>query len=160
MEAGEYRVEMVGGREVKIDAEDLSLFLACPWNIHSSEPNRFYLSCRINGKRAYFHRLAIGAPPGREVDHVNGDTLDNRRSNLRLCTSTENKRNQTASRSTPSGYKGVSLSHKSKPWRANITVCGRQYLLGNFETKEEAARAYNDAARIVFGPFARLNDVN
>lgn len=103
------------------------------------------------------HRLIMGVAEKLvteiEVDHANGDRLDNRRSNLRLCTRKENARN-VASRSR-SGFKGV-MKVRSK-WQAKIQVAGRVERLGSFDTPEEAARAYDVAATRLHGPFAKLN---
>lgn len=100
------------------------------------------------------------------VDHINGDKLDNRRSNLRLATRTENEANKLKRRThggkaTTSRYKGVSMNRdkaRKKPWRAHITNKdqGLTYL-GSFATEVEAAKKYNEAALEMFGEFAKLN---
>ena len=92
------------------------------------------------------------------VDHINGDGLDNRRSNLRSATKQQNTFNQKA-RGGTSKYKGVCREEKSNSWRAYITHNGRRISLGRHQTEEDAATAYNLAARKLFGDFARANDV-
>jgi hypothetical protein len=94
----------------------------------------------------YLHRQLLEAPPGSYVDHINGDTLDNRRANLRLCTASLNAVNKTA-RSPRTGFRGVYRDRRA--YRAQITVNGRIRSLGQFDTPEAAAAA--------FGEFARLN---
>jgi hypothetical protein len=90
------------------------------------------------------------------IDHINGDKLDNRRSNLRICTQAENVRNQKKTRYPRlSHYKGVSKDHGC--WRARITKDRVWYCLGYFRTEEAAAQAYNQAAQELFGEYARLN---
>lgn len=101
------------------------------------------------------HRLVLNAPKGMEVDHINGDRLDNRRENLRLVTRQQNARNRGANRSNRSGYKGVSLGHSA--WLAYIAISGKNIALGSFKTAEDAAKAYNEAAIKLFGEHARLN---
>lgn len=111
---------------------------------------------RRNGKRVvvYMHRLIAEAPAGSEADHINRDSLDNRRANLRAATRKENMRNRGYRRSRP-GYKGTSAS--GRYWRAQIMVDGKQILLGTYNRQIEAAMAYDAAAREYFGEFAALN---
>lgn len=123
-----------------------------------------YAATRLPGveKMALMHRLLLDAPDCMSVDHVNGCTLDNRRSNLRLCSVSENRANapKPAARrgrvaaSTP--YKGVYLNQSGNPY-AQIRHQGKHHYLGVFRSLEEAARAYDTAAKQFFGPFAFLN---
>jgi hypothetical protein len=93
-----------------------------------------------------------------EVDHVNGDGLDNRRSNLRVCTHAENARNQSSrTRMSTSRFRGVVWAKDRRKWRAMIGDNGRTVHLGNFTDEIEAAQAYDRAAREMYGAFARLN---
>lgn len=104
------------------------------------------------------HRLILNAPPGFQVDHINGDGLDNRRSNLRLATYSQNQANRhTRIFTNTSGYRGVSFKKQDRRWRAQITVEGRYQHLGYFNTPEEAARAYDRAFYEAFGEYATLN---
>ena len=93
---------------------------------------------------------------GSEVDHINRDKLDNRRSNLRLVTHTQNCVNASLRVTNTSGFKGVNF-YRGKYWRAYIRVNYRHISLGFFPTAEAAARAYDEAAREHFGEFAFLN---
>lgn len=102
------------------------------------------------------HRLLTGATGKNVVDHINGDTLDNRRENLRVCTTQENLRNAAPRANTATGLKGVSLTRKGR-FKAGITVDGNRHHLGVFDTPEEAGAAYDRAAIARFGEFARLN---
>jgi len=91
------------------------------------------------------------------VDHINGNGLDNRRLNLRPATITENVRNQRLRRNSTSGFKGVRWHQTARKWHARIKVDEARQHLGLFATAEEAARAYDAAARAGFGEFAALN---
>jgi hypothetical protein len=100
----------------------------------------------------------MDAPVGTEVDHINGNTLDNRRSiNLRLSDHRRNSGNRGPNSNNTSGFKGVSFDKESGKYSANIRDHGKQKKLGRFPTAELAARAYDRAAVEVFGEFAWLN---
>lgn len=110
-----------------------------------------------NGKRkgCSLHRFLTGFPPY-HVDHANGDGLDNRRSNLRAATKSQNAQN---SRLKPHKFKGVTYDKKWKRFYARIGVNGKNIRLGGFATAKEAAMAYNKAAAQHFAQFARLNQI-
>jgi len=92
------------------------------------------------------------------VDHINGNGLDNRRSNIRLSTYSHNSANMKKYEGT-SKYKGVSWMKNKKSWLAQINSKGKHWYLGRFKNEEDAAIVYNVAAQLVFGKFARLNNV-
>jgi hypothetical protein len=98
----------------------------------------------------------MGDPAGMHVDHINGNTLDNRRENLRSVTHAQNLMNQKLSRANKSGFKGVSMDRSSGKWRAHITKDGIVRQLGYFPTPELAHEAYCTAAAIFHGEFARV----
>lgn len=113
----------------------------------------------IDGKSTEIalHRLLTGFRSDVQVDHIDGNKLNNRRCNLRLCTSTQNSFNRELGRNNRSGFKGVYFRKDSKKWRAYISVNRLWKNLGHFATKEDAAKAYNVGAIIYHGDFARLN---
>lgn len=100
-------------------------------------------------------RLIMGEPAGLLVDHKNGDTLDNRRENLRLATRQQNRTNTGIQQNNTSGYKGVYRS--GSLWSASITVNYRKVSLGSYLDPEDAAKAYDVAALKYFGEFAKTN---
>ena len=116
---------------------------------------------RENGKKLaiYLHREIVNAPIGLEVDHINGNPLDNRRSNLRLCTHAQNMANRKQHKHSAARFKGVRWCRDHKKWRAEIYVRGKRIHLGYFANDEDAAKAYNEAATLHFGEFARPNEV-
>lgn len=113
-----------------------------------------------NGKQRieYMHRVILDAQPGVQVDHIDGDGLNNSRSNLRGATASQNMANRGATKHNKSGYKGVTAWRNR--WRAKVKAAGQIFYLGLFDTKEDAALAYDAKALALFGAFARLNFPN
>lgn len=107
--------------------------------------------------RVRMHQLILPCPPGLEPDHQNGDTLDNRRRNLRPATAQQNGFNRSKHKDGSSSYKGVSWKTDKQKWRARISVGGTETHLGDFLSEENAAREYDRAATVHHGVFARLN---
>ncbi len=105
------------------------------------------------------HREILGLDHGdrRQVDHINGDGLDNRKENLRICDTSKNVINRSIGKINTSGYKGVNWRKKSKKWVARIGFNNKRIYLGDFNNKEDAARAYDTAALKYYGEFAKLN---
>jgi len=156
-----------------ISQEDEEL-ASMPWQARKGGPDKtyFYSVNRVHvGKNqkieTFMHNLVwermMGepVPEGYLVDHRNRDKLDNRRSNLRLASRTQNEANKAKRKGkTSSQYKGVTFSKGlKKPWRAVITADKKNYSLGYYHTEAEAAREYNEKAKELFGEFAYLNDV-
>jgi hypothetical protein len=106
-------------------------------------------------KVAWF--LHYGEWPDGHIDHINRDKQDNRMVNLRLASSSENGMNSSKQKGATSQYKGVSWYAKYKKWRSTIMKDGVQKHLGHYNTEEEAARAYDKAAKEIFGEYANLN---
>lgn len=125
-------------------------------------PNSYgYLTTGIDGVSHPVHRLVWfyvhGKWPEGQIDHINGDRTDNRIENLRQATIAQNVRNRGVQRHNKCGFKGVSFKVADKRWRASIGMNGKSMHIGLFDTAEEAARAYDDAAIRHYGEFAKLN---
>lgn len=91
------------------------------------------------------------------VDHINGDSLDNRKCNLRLCTQLQNMKNLSLYKRNTTGHKGVSYRKESGRYRARITNDNKTYTIGHYKTAKEAAIAYNEVAKVMHGEYANLN---
>lgn len=105
----------------------------------------------------YMHREIMNTPDGFQTDHINGNKLDNRKSNLRLVTFQQNGWNAKRASHNTSGYKGV--SKRGNRWSASIHLNNKKIHLGYFGKKEDAANAYNKAAKKFFGEYAKLNNL-
>lgn len=123
----------------------------------------------ITNKGLFMHRVIMGNPINKQIDHINGNRLDNRRCNLRICTRSQNNMNRIKI-INKHGFKGIYFQKRIKGkksnrktifnhWYAQISINGKRIKLGSFATKEDAAKAYNLAALKYFGPFARLNSL-
>jgi len=128
------------------------------WYAHSPPTSKKYYA--MNGTRdILIHRVVMKAPKGVQVDHINGDPLDNRKENLRICTPSENCRNRKVRRDSKSGYKGVEMksSGRFQAYIGNPDKKSRHIRLGTYDAPEQAARAYDRKAIELHGEFALLN---
>ena len=150
-------IQLTQGKVVLVDDEDFDWLSKSNW--HYSKGYAVRTSTKESGKQRtiLMHREIIKTPDGMETDHINGNGIDNRRENLRICTGSENRRNKKRNRKNISGYKGVCFYKRDKNWRVQIDVRKQHIFLGYFDTAEEAARVYDDAAKKYHGEFANLN---
>ena len=142
---------------------DYEWLMRWKWFAHwavAGEWESFYVlrGKKLNGKRQSIQmaREILGLSPDdeRQADHINHDTLDHRRCNLRIVTSSQSNQNKRMYRNNTSGFKGVSFYVPMQKWLARIKSDGRSYHLGYFYTREEAAAAYRKAADRLHGEFA------
>ena len=143
-------IPLASGWIAKVDDEDFDFLIKTKWHCNTG------YACSSNGLR--MHRVITQAPDGMHVDHIDGNKLNNQKSNLRICTNAQNRRNQKRRESNLSGFKGVRRNLSPiNPWTAQIKLNNKQINLGVFKTAKEAALAYDVAAKIHHGEFARLN---
>lgn len=135
-----------------VDDADFEAVSRVKWYPHKVS-GHIYARGEVCGKRTYLHRMLLNPERQKVVDHINGNTLDNRRSNLRIATRAENSRNCPASKGR--AFKGV--FPQASGYMARIVVSRKPKYLGYFKNIEDAARAYDVAAVKEFGEFARLN---
>lgn len=110
--------------------------------------------------RILVHRYITDCPLNLEVDHIDGNRLNNQKSNLRIVNSSQNKMNRGSRKDCKSGFKGVSWHNKNSKWVSRIMINGKYKHLGQFETKEQAAETYNMYAKESFKEFAWLNPIH
>jgi hypothetical protein len=162
------RIPLTRGLFALVDDEDFERVNRFKWYA-SEDAGRWYAirRVRIGPKKTRgisLHRFLMSTPDGLETDHINGDRLDNRKQNLRVCTRLENSRNcgkrrpnGTATSDFVGVFRQTRSANRPKPWRSKIRVDGHDMYLGWFDTDSAAARAYDEAAKKHFGEFARLN---
>jgi len=152
-------VPLTKGLEALVSPQDFDMVREFKWCAtrggRTSYASRQVRSSDGKWSVGLMHRLIMAPPQGLLVDHINGNGLDNRRENLRLCSHAENIRNQQSRLGTSSRFKGVWM-HSGK-WAAMIEHNGDKINLGRFDCEERAARQYDRAARVFFGRFARTN---
>lgn len=155
-------IKLTQGKVTLVDDDDYEWLSKNKWCVHKKTKGGFYaqrgVSRKAQGKKrvVMMHRVIMDAPKGMSVDHIDGDGLNNQRSNLRICTQSENSRNRGATSINKSGFKGVSWKKTNKKWQVTIGFNAKRKYLGLFTTKEEAYKAYCDACLELHGQFARL----
>jgi hypothetical protein len=149
-------VKLTQGKVALIDDEDWELVSKYSWYAYKNKHGNTFYAATTNSKnfKIRMHRLIMNTPSGKQVDHINGNGLDNRRVNLRVCTNSQNHMNGQKVHGK-SVYRGVCKDRKW--WKARICVNRQQINLGLFTDEIEAAKAYDEAASKYFGQFANIN---
>jgi hypothetical protein len=154
-------IKLSQGLFALVDDEDFEPMLEHYWHaVNGGSGNKYAArKVRVDGKTQviFMHKVLARTPPGMLTDHINGNTLDNRKANLRMCNRWENARNRRVHKNSKHGFKGVHAA--GNRFQAVIRVDRKLMHLGTFKTAGEAALKYNEAARELFGDFCRLNNV-
>src|SRR5689334_3411959 len=145
-------IQLRKGHIAIVDDADYDVLSAHRWYLETNG----YVRAKINGQMVSMHRFLMSLSRGQkiDVDHINGIRHDNRRSNLRLCTRSQNLGNQSLKRENSSGYKGVSWDKSKRKWQVKITFQGKQFHLGRYDDPEVAHQVYVREANRLFGEFA------
>lgn len=163
MKTLEYRKRSGKSYVILMDDEDFELFGHLPWNVHGRHDNitrNRSASERIlgAGQKIYLWREITKCPEGMTVDHVNGNRLDNRRCNLRVCSHKENNWNKGAERRNATGFRGVFFCKPNNNWSCHFkTPDGRRLTKGGFKSAKDAAQQYDAWALEHRGEFAKPN---
>lgn len=147
----------ISGAEMLIDKEDALAFVGVSLFVGSNGYAK--ANAKHYGAERYVHRIVMNAGPDDYVDHINGDKLDNRRRNLRLCTQSENMRNARMRKDNRTGFVGVRWDKQRQRWAAQISACNKMIPLGRFDTLEEAIEARRAAEEKYHGDFAARKGV-
>lgn len=148
---------------VVVDDEDYAYLSMYTWRLScgaTKQSPKGYPTAKVNGVKVTMHSLILKAPEGYLVDHKDRDVLNNRKSNLRIATPSQNAANVAPSIKSSSGLKGICLRKGRNKYDAQIKVCGTNIEVRGFVTEEDAAKAYDVAAAYLFGEFAWLNYPN
>jgi len=150
------KIKLTKGKSAIVDNDDFEYLSQWKWHYMMG----YGYAGRIDNltkKYIKMHRVILALKKGEMGDHINCNKLDNRKCNLRKCTPSGNSRNKSIGKNNKTGFKGVYYEKSRDTYQAHITVNWKHKFLGTFDTKEEAAKAYNLGAKKYFGKFARLN---
>ena len=153
---GTMLLQLTQNKWAVIDEQDWEKVKDHTWHTEIARKT-FYATTSINGRSVRMHRLIMDPGKGEIVDHRDGNGLNNRRSNLRVCNNSQNLRNRGLPASNKTGFKGVYKPKDRKKYTAQIKTDSKSLYLGSFSDPVDAAKAYDAAARAIFGEFAMTN---
>jgi len=150
-------IPLTKGLFALVDEKDYEAANRFAWTADIN-PRTAYAYCKRGGEIFWLHRILMSAPENMQVDHRDGNGLDCRRDNMRVCSLKNNHRNiRKTIVKTSSKFKGVSWDKTREKWSAKIKFNGKTINLGRFEDEDEAGKAYDESAGRLFGEFALLN---
>lgn len=147
-------IRLTRGKVALVDDKDFERVGQYRWYAQAVLSNKFYAR---NDRLGLLHRFIMGISGKDTIDHVNGNPLDNRRKNLRICSFEDNLKNKNLYKNNTSGYKGVSWKRDINKWEAYISVKGIKINLGKYYQAEDASLAYNGAVKKYYREFGRPN---
>lgn len=157
-------IKLTKGQVAIVDDEDYIKINQYKWCVYKKYNGKYYAKrgIKVNkkSKSILMHRQILDYPDTEEIDHINGNGLDNRKENIRICNRSQNKGNVNKYSNNLSGYKGVCWCKVKKRWRVTIQYIGKQTYLGYFDDIIEAAKIYDKKARELFGKFAKTNFID
>jgi hypothetical protein len=163
-------IPLTQGKIALADDEDYEWLSRYSWHVYYSRSNDAYYAIRNqvsgeyqnkkNRRTVYMHRAILNVTDSAlDVDHINMNTLDNRKENLRIATRSQNQFNRNKQSNNTSGYKGVYWHRQKAKWDSIIIVNKKRIFLGSYSTPEEAYNAYREAALEMHGEFIRLEEM-
>ena len=150
-------IALTKGKVALVDEEDFEHLEEFKW--YATTKGYAVRDVHVEGKKVTIrmHRVVMNSPDSLQVDHINNDKLDNRKSNLRLCNNTQNQANKPPTKQNTSGYRGVTFHKLTNKWQAQIIFKGKKKSLGLYHNIKKAAAAYDKRAKELFGEFAYQN---
>jgi hypothetical protein len=148
-----WKIPLTKGKFALVDEEDFERLIKFRWCLTNRYPSRRVVTGHKKSRIQYLHRFLMGNPTVLQIDHRNGNKLDNRKENLRLATNTQNNWNKGKTSRNTSGVAGVSWFKQTRKWHAQIRVGGKRLHLGYFSSLDEAAQARNRVAKEKHGEF-------
>lgn len=142
------KIKLTRGKYALVDKDDFEKVNQCSWNCL-----KIGYAQKNSGNKVYMHRFIMNAPKGTYVDHINGNKLDNRKSNLRLCTQSQNMANSGKKITNTSGFKGVSYDKKAKKWGVYLTFNYKHIFGGYYDDIQKAADKYVELSERYFSTF-------
>lgn len=152
-------IYLYGGKVTVVDEEDYEELSKYKWSLTSNGYAKRTECNNIGRKTVRMHRQIMKVNENQELDHINGDKLDNRKGNLRIVTHGQNMFNKKRYANASSKYKGVRFYNVTNKWISRIGINRERIHIGYYATEEAAAKAYNNKAKELFGEYARLNEV-
>jgi hypothetical protein len=150
-------IPLTKGQNAIVDAADYEWLSEFNWYASWMVFHKgYYAATRVGKRIVSMHRMICGEVH-EDIDHRNFNNLDNRRDNLRPCTHEQNMHNLRKFTTNTSGFKGVSWGKRERKWRARINLSGKEIHIGTYQSAEDAAQAYDEAANRLYGEFAVLN---
>jgi len=145
------KIQLTQQKIATISRKDFDKIAKYKWQFNG----RYAVRKNNSGKTIYMHREIMQTPENLVTDHIDGDGLNNKRSNLRICTYRQNFRNQKISKNNTTGIKGVVWNKQNKNWLARLTIDNKRIHLGSFKTKELAMQIRNKYAKKYYGKYAK-----
>lgn len=149
----DYREIQIGEYTVLVDTADFDEIVKHKWSIYPRKGAYYYPEAFINNKQIFLHRYLLDCPKNLVVDHINGNTLDNRRTNLRIVSHEYNCFNLHRNTRNTSGHRGISYVQKENRWKVKCRFNKTDYYIGRYKTLEEAIEARNYAYQDILGGF-------
>jgi hypothetical protein len=143
------------GKVAIVDDEDYEYLSQWSWCYSGGYANR-YFHRKMKSKSISMHRMIMNTPDNMDTDHINHNTLDNRRCNLRICDKFQNNQNRSISKNNTSGRKGVAWYKRYGKWRVQIQFNNKKIHVGYYDDIDDASKAYNKKAKELFGEFANV----